>query len=155
MNFCSHGPSSKGWAGKELDAVVLAGGLTLLAPLNLVLRAGPGAPGPPSLSWIPLEGLLFFEKEVFPSTSPLNCSWRIRNSHFLEQSTILYGDQGLGLPSSCLPPLPTSLEALPPQTGGVGLGGPQSSILWAEGIPWVSGGKGLGGEGRGGAASVL
>lgn len=44
MNFCSHGPSSKGWAGKELEEVVLARGLTLLAPLTLVLRAGPGPP---------------------------------------------------------------------------------------------------------------
>lgn len=61
----------------------------------------------------------------------------------------------MDLPSSCLPPSQHTVFRLLPQQTGVGLGGPQSSILWAEGIPWVSGGEGLGGKGRGGAASVL
>lgn len=75
----------------------------------------------------------------------MNCSWKIRNSCFLEQSTILYGNQGPGhvFFLSAPPPNHTkSLGSFPWQTGVVGLGGLPGSLqsCRAEGIPWVSGG---------------
>lgn len=112
-----------------------------MAPSDLVLRAGLWAySGTPSHSKISCGASTFFGKEVFPSASPLMCSWKIRNSYVsLDKAPLCLETRGLNVCSSCLPPLPTteSLGSFPWQTGGVELGGLPGSLqsCRAEGTP--------------------
>lgn len=67
MNFCSHGPSSKGWAGKDLEEVVLARGLAPLGPIRPSAEGRTWAPpGIPIALLDPTRGTPFLREESLP-----------------------------------------------------------------------------------------
>lgn len=78
-------PSSKGGEGKGVKqrSGMLARGLDPLGP-NKSSAAGRTLGifwHTQLLSQIPHRGSIFFGKKVFPSTSPVTCSWRMKNSY--------------------------------------------------------------------------
>lgn len=86
-----------------------------------------------SLSQI-LHGSVFFGKKVFLSASPLNCSWRIRNSYvFLDKAPFSVETRGLtGFLPVCQPSQPHKVFRFLPLTnrrGGTGRAARQSSVL--------------------------